>query len=139
MKFLKRILGICETRPPQDNECWRIDGNGIILDLNRSPELAKTGGAVRLEGRGLSERILIVHGTDDRFHAFRNRCTHMGRRIDSKPEANGLECCSISKSAYNYDGEATAGPAGESLTIFPVERQGDNLLISLKETDSAHS
>ncbi len=131
MKILKRIFGISETHPPEDGACWRMEQDAILLDLNRAPELKSTGGAVRLEGQGLPERVLVVHGPDGQFHALKNRCTHMGRRIDPKPEGDSLECCSVSKSTFHFGGEVISGPAGEPLKAFPVKREGDTLQISL--------
>jgi hypothetical protein len=81
MNILKAILGICETKPPVDGGCWNCSGGRIEIDPSRAPELSKPGGAIRLEGQGLSERVLVLHGTDGKFHAFQNRCQHMGRRI----------------------------------------------------------
>lgn len=132
MKILKRILGICETRPPEDNGCWRMEKDQILLDLNRAGELKNAGGALRLEGGTLPERVLVVHGADGRFHALKNRCTHMGRRIDPMPKGDALECCSVSKSTFTLNGDLTAGPAKGALTEFPVKREGDTLQISLK-------
>ncbi len=132
MKILKRILGICETRPPQDSGCWRMENDRILLDLNRARELKNPGGAIRLEGGELPERILIVHGADGRFHALKNRCTHMGRRIDPMPKGDALQCCSVSKSTFTVGGDLKNGPAKGALTEFPVKREGDTLEISFK-------
>lgn len=72
----KRLIGICETNPPQVPNCWMFSSNKIEIDLNRVPELSQAGGAVRLEGNGLPERVLVVHGDGKNFFAFNDRCTH---------------------------------------------------------------
>ena len=112
-----------------------MEQDAILLNLNRTPELKSAGGAVRLEGQGLPERVLVVHGTDGRFHAVKNRCSHMGRRIDPKPEGNALECCSVSKSTFEFGGKVLSGPAGEPLKAFPVIREGEILRIFLKPSE----
>ncbi len=120
IKILKRILGICET-PLADTESWRMSGSQILADLKKIPALSKPGNAVRLEGKGLSARILLVHGTDGNYHAFVNKCSHMGRRIDPMSGENSLCCCSVSKSAYTYDGKVISGPAKSPLRTLPVQ------------------
>jgi nitrite reductase/ring-hydroxylating ferredoxin subunit len=131
MKFVKRIFGICETPLPADGACWDYAGKTLRLRLDMAPELARPGGAVRLEGKGLPRRILVVHGKEGAFHAFGNHCTHMGRRIDALPGTDRLECCSVSKSTFTYDGKPVGGAARRPLDIFPAVVSGNELTIAL--------
>lgn len=131
MKLIKRILGICETRQPSDAESWRYENGRITARLSRLPELGRPGGAVRLEGGGLPRRVLLVHGTDGRFHAVANRCTHMGRRLDPLPGKDRIECCSVSKSTFTYEGGPVSGAAKTPLETFSVEVDGDALRIRI--------
>lgn len=132
MEILKRIFGICRTPMPQNQDAWQYADGVVTVDLNRMPELAAPGGAARLEGKGLPERVLLVHGNDGAYHAFRNRCTHMGRRIDPLPDTDRLRCCSVSRSTFDYAGEPLEGPAGNSITAFPVTAAEGRLTVSLR-------
>ncbi len=100
--IFQRIFGICATRQPLDEECWIVENGKIIVDLARAPELAGRNGALRLEKKNLRERVLVIQGEDGGYHAFRNRCTHMGRRLDPVPGVQQVQCCSISKSTFDY-------------------------------------
>lgn len=131
MKLLKRILGICETGQPSDEGAWTYADRQIRIRLDRMPELAHPGGAVRLEGGGLPRKILVVHGTDGRFHALANRCTHMGRRLDPLPGTDRIECCSVSRSTFSYTGEPVSGAAKDPVETFPTLTEGDGLTITL--------
>ena len=133
MKFLKRIFGICETRLPGDPQGWSLQNGTVRIDLLRVPELAAPGSAVRLEGRGLDPRLLVFRGDDGRYHAVANRCTHMGRRIDVIAGSNTIECCSVSKSTFTYDGQPVGGAAKRPVTNYPVSREGDTLTITLSQ------
>lgn len=133
MKVLKRIFGICETPLPAERHCWRHAGGAVRLDLDRTPELDRPGGAVRLEGGDLPLRILVVHGKEGGYHAFSNRCTHMGRRIDPLPGTDKIECCSVSKSTFTYTGKPVAGAAKKALRVLPVALSGRELTIRLDE------
>lgn len=132
MGFLARLFGICQTALPENNDAWIFSGKKIVVDLSKITEIAKPGSAVRLEGKGLSERILLLHGIDDQFYAYRNKCSHIGgRRIDPLDEPDRMQCCSVSKSTYNYAGHVVSGPAKEPLKTYPVEKKDNELIISI--------
>jgi len=131
MGLFKRIFGICETKAPSDGKCWKVAEGKVEIELARVPELQSKEGAIRLEGGGLPERVLVVHGTDGRFYAFRNNCTHFGRRIDPLPGQPQVRCCSLSKSTFDYRGERVSGPARRTLTTYKVEVENGVLIISL--------
>ena len=131
MKWLKRIFGISETPQPGPDAGWKVANQAIKIDLNQMPEIAHPGSAVRLEGKGLPVRILVVHGNDGNFHAFANRCTHMGRRIDILPGTDRIECCSVSKSTFDYGGQPLGGAARKPLRVFTVTLSDNELAIQL--------
>ena len=132
MKFLKRIFGICETHLPADPGAWSINGDSVSVDLSRMPELKTPGSGVRLEGNGLDPRLLVYHGDDGQYHAVVNRCTHMGRRLDVIAGSSRIQCCSVSKSTYTYEGKPVGGAAQKPLTLLPVTRENDTLTVTLK-------
>jgi len=131
MKWLKRIFGISETPAPVNDASWEFANQVIKIDLTQMPEIANPGSAVRLEGKGLPVRTLIVHGQDGDFHAFANRCTHMGRRIDILPGADRIECCSVSKSTFDYGGQPLGGAARKPLQVFSTALTGTELTVHL--------
>ncbi|MEE4112781.1 MAG: Rieske (2Fe-2S) protein, partial [Desulfobacteraceae bacterium] len=65
------------------------------------------------------------------FHAFANRCTHMGRRIDILPGTDRIECCSVSKSTFDYGGQPLGGAAKKPLRVFTVTLSDNELTIQL--------
>lgn len=131
MKWLKRIFGISATPPPGNAAGWEFANQTIKIDLNQMPELVSPGSAVRLEGKGLPVRTLVVHGQDGDFHAYANRCTHMGRRIDILPGTDRIECCSVSKSTFDYGGRPLGGAAKKPLRVFAVTLSNNELTIQL--------
>jgi nitrite reductase/ring-hydroxylating ferredoxin subunit len=132
MKLLKQILGICSTGTPEDADCWTNNGDHISVGLNRAREILRPGGAIRLEGKGLSQRILLFHGLDGCFYALKNTCSHIGgRRIDPTLEHNRLSCCSLSGSVYNYRGDVVSGPARKPLESYNVSVENGRLVIDL--------
>jgi len=132
MGILKRLLGICATQVPANPGCWSYAGGKLEVILDKAPELSQKGGAVRLEGPSLPKRVLVVHGQDGAFHAFPNRCTHIGhRRLDPLPGEDKIRCCSVGKSTFEYSGKLISGSAKESIEPLPLESDGSKLVISL--------
>ena len=132
MGILKRLLGICATRLPANSGCWTYADGKLEVILDKAPELSRKGGAVRLEGPSLPKRVLVVHGQDGAFHAFPNRCTHIGhRRIDPVPGEDKIRCCSVGKSTFEYSGKLISGSAKESLEPLALESDGSKLVISI--------
>ncbi|RLC32026.1 MAG: Rieske (2Fe-2S) protein [Deltaproteobacteria bacterium] len=137
IKFLnrnifQRIFGIPATPKFNHPDCWHFSDGKLTVDLKKVPELDKPGGAIRVEGRDLPRRILVVHGEDGNYHVFQNRCTHMGhRRLDPVPGTNTVQCCSVNKSTYDYAGTKIHGPAPKPITTYPVIVENDKLIASL--------
>ena len=132
MGLFKRIFGICETRPPANEGCWKHSKGEIEITLDMAPELSEPGSAVRLERRGLPDRILVIKGDDGNFRAFKNRCTHMGRRIDPVEGSSSLKCCSVSGSLYDNSGKKLLGPAKKPLTPYKVRQEENRLIVFLE-------
>jgi nitrite reductase/ring-hydroxylating ferredoxin subunit len=127
----QRLLGIPATGSPVETGCWSYKNSQVTIDLKRVPELSGPGGAIRLEGKNLPFRILVVHSEDGAYCAFRNHCKHMGRRLDPVPGTETVQCCSVGKSTYAYDGRLLNGPAKGPAETFPVQQSNGELIITL--------
>ena len=129
--FFDRLLGRPITDLPQIADSWSFSEGTLTLDLTKLPELEDLGGAVRIEGDILSDPILVVLGEDGNYYAFKNACTHAGRMIDPVAGTMTLECCSLSSSTFDYQGNVLSGPAESALTSYPLTVEGEELLITL--------
>jgi nitrite reductase/ring-hydroxylating ferredoxin subunit len=130
--FFQRIFGLPATPKPIDPQCWSFGDGKVVIDLNRARELDKPGGALRVESGGLPMRMLVVRGDDGAFYAFHNRCTHIGhRRLDPVPGTGTVQCCSVGKSTYTYDGKKVYGPPTGPIKTFKVEVEGERLIVFL--------
>lgn len=129
--FFSRLFGKCITQLPTNNECWTFTDGALAIDLSRAPELANLGSAIRIEDESLPERVLLVHGDDDVFRAYKNECVHGKRRIDPVPGAGTLQCCSVNKTTYDYSGTKLRGPVDGELTVYPVAVNEQQLTINL--------
>ena len=130
--IFQRLLGICATRLPADTGCWNFADGKITVDLSRAPELTMENGAIRLEEKGVPDRVLVFKGADGGFHAFRNMCAHAKRRLDPVPGAEHVQCCSVGKSLYDYEGKVISGMAGGDIRTYPVIEEADKLVITIQ-------
>lgn len=130
--FFQRIFGLPATPKPIDQQCWSFSDGKVQIDLNRARELDKSGGALRVESGGLPMRVLVVRGDDGVYYAFHNRCAHIGhRRLDPVPGTGTVQCCSVGKSTYTYDGKKVYGPSTGSIGTFKVKLDGERLIVFL--------
>ncbi len=116
--FFKRLFGKCLTKPPADPDCWTFQDGKIIVVIEKAPELTQQSGAVKLEGKSLPVKVLIICGDDGQYYAFHNKCAHGGRELDPVPEAGTVQCCSVGKSIFDYEGKVLAGSAKEGIETY---------------------
>lgn len=126
--LLQRILGISATKTVAQGS-WSPDGKNIRIDLGRIPEVSMPGTGVRIEGKDLPDRFLLIHGTDGEFHVFSNRCRHGGRRLD--PHGDGLRCCSVGKATYDLGGTILSGPAKKNLKKYSIRKEKNIIIIEV--------
>jgi nitrite reductase/ring-hydroxylating ferredoxin subunit len=128
--FFKALLGRCET-PLLDPELWRPGDGEVRLDIAAAVALAQPGGAVRLEGDGLADPILVLRDSQGKLRAFLNRCPHGGRRLDPYGGGDKVRCCSVGHSTFGLDGQKISGPAPGGVTPLPTRTEGGELVVSL--------
>jgi len=131
--FVQRLFGLCATKPPADPGCFRFEGDCLIVDLFRTPELGERSGAIRAEKKGRAARVLVIRGEDGRFHAFSNRCSHGGRRLDPVPGEEQVQCCSVGKSTFDYEGGLISGTAESGTHVYAVEERRGTLVVHLND------
>jgi nitrite reductase/ring-hydroxylating ferredoxin subunit len=130
--FFQRLLGIPVTGKPRIDSCWNYADGKLTISLSEAAELKTPGGAARFEGNDLPVRLLVVHGEDGEYRAYKNRCTHMGhRRLDPVPGTSTVQCCSVNKSTYDREGSKIFGPAPDPVTRYPVEKDQEKLIVSI--------
>lgn len=128
---LKRLFCISVTPKLTDPAGLASTPEALTIDLDRAPELESPGGALRIEGRGAPDRLIVVHGVDGRFYAFANHCACSGFRIDPVPGEPKMRCCTLGQSTFDYEGRSQSERLEHSLTTYPVTRDGSTLRVDL--------
>ena len=90
----------------------------------------------RLACRGRALEGFVVNH-DGEYHAYVNRCPHVGTPLDLWPndflsEDGRTVICSTHGALYEPStGYCTAGPcAGDSLARLPLQRDGDTIIVT---------
>lgn len=132
--FLQRMFGVSETKKPAAENCWDYEERKLVINLHEASELRNPGGAIRLEGKNLPIRVLVVHGENGEYRAYRNQCSHIGhRRLDPVPGTTTVQCCSLNKSTFDSSGNTIFGPAPHSIHCYPVEKDREQLIVFIPE------
>jgi nitrite reductase/ring-hydroxylating ferredoxin subunit len=133
-KVLDLYRGVPQTGLPQIAESWSYSDGVLSLNLASLPELGELGGAVRIEGEVLPDPILVVLGEDNNYYAFKNVCTHAGRKIDPVAGTMTLKCCTKVceiPSTFDYQGKVKSGLAEGPLTSYRLSVEDDQLIIHI--------
>jgi nitrite reductase/ring-hydroxylating ferredoxin subunit len=129
--IFQRIFGIPATKPPADVGSYVFKDDKLTIDLNRTPELSTPWGAIQLEDGDIPVKVLVLQDGEGDYRAFRNHCEHAGRKLDPVPGSETVQCCSIGKSVYDYDGEVLSGSSEKPITQYTVKVENGNLEIQL--------
>ncbi len=129
--IFQRIFGICATGLPRNRDSWTYSDGKLILELSRIEELKEIGSGIRIEGDKIHERFIVVHGNDGEYYAFLNRCSHGKRRLDPVPGSDTVQCCSVGKSVFSYDGKRLSGSAHDQIRTFSVIKEEDKLIVNV--------
>jgi Rieske Fe-S protein len=120
---------ISETRELEHGH-YQIDGNVVIISLDKVPELSQVGSSVNLADEILAYPIIIARVDKDKFIAASNQCTHKGKPL-AYNHKDGLFKCSGGRGRFNLDGTVVGGPPEKSLIIYATAFKGDSLEIDL--------
>jgi Rieske Fe-S protein len=101
--------------------------NGVVrLDPRSLPELAKTGGAVKVQPAGHPEPIYVLRADDASGRAVYNAvspiCTHQGCTVEAQ---GAVLVCPCHGSTYSRAGEVLRGPAIRSLRTYQAITAAD--------------
>lgn len=126
--FFDKLAGVTDVELLAA-DAWTFQDGTLAIHLNHT-SLQQTATAARVEDETLPARVLVIHAQDGGFYAYRNECTHGGRRVEPTDDGTTL-CTSFSGSRYERDGTVVGGPAPSPLTTYPAEHDGETLRVTL--------
>jgi nitrite reductase/ring-hydroxylating ferredoxin subunit len=128
------IGGISKT-PEIHSDAWKLDGDDLVIDLEKVESLIKTGGSGKLtvddRVNGNEKKIIIIHHKKGEYKAFADYCTHGRRELNYIHDKGQLECSSFGKSTFSLQGPVIKGPAEEPLETYNLLHAGNKIKIEL--------
>jgi len=106
----KMITGVGDT-PAIPAGAYMVQDNKVQVALDKTPELAKVGGSVKIEDENLPTPIIIARTGDREYAAVSMKCTHGDRDLEYVHSDKKFRCVSFGHSEFNEDGELLKGPA----------------------------
>ena len=102
--------------------------NSIRICLDKVPELALVGGAVKIVDANLNDSLIVVRESEDGYVAASIKCTHRGVEVEYRADDKCLKCASLGGSRFKTNGEKISGFAKGPLKTYPSFCE-DNILV----------
>jgi Rieske Fe-S protein len=102
----------------------------LAFSLTKVKKLGEVDGWAILKIKG--RHILFVRDTEKTIRALDSVCTHKQCTVEYKPDQKKI-VCPCHGSQYSLDGRVSLPPAERSLQSFPVELDGDKVIITIED------
>jgi nitrite reductase/ring-hydroxylating ferredoxin subunit len=125
----------CCILPAPPVDAVKIEPGLVTVDLARTPELGRTGGAVKIVDEKRNLRILVARPAKDRFVALDEKCTHGGGALTYVHRHQHLYCTCWGHSKFALDGSVIRWPNAQTprpLRAHRVEQRDGRLLVRVE-------
>jgi len=122
----------CCTVPDAPAGAFRIEPGLLTIDLGRSPELNRTGSAIKVVEASRKLQIIVARCAKNQFVALDQRCTHGGGALTYVHPHKHLYCTCWGHSKFALDGSVIRWPNKQTprpVRAYRVERAGNLLKI----------
>ena len=113
---------------------FNTEGNSLVIDLARIPELNKIGGSVQLSVKHSDSeteiKLIIFYPEGSVYKAFANVCTHRGKELEYVHHKDLLQCAS-GHSEFDLTGRVLEGNASKPLSSYLTNLDGNTLFVYL--------
>ena len=125
----------CCTLPEPPAGTIRVTLGFVVIDLDRTPELRKVGGALKIVDSDRKLQILVARPARDRFVALDQKCTHGGGALTYVHRHQHLYCTCWGHSKFALDGSVLRWPNKQTprpLRAYSVERLANLLHVRVE-------
>jgi nitrite reductase/ring-hydroxylating ferredoxin subunit len=114
---------------------FRIQPGLVTIDLDRTPVLHRTSGAVKIVDAARKLQIVVARSAKEQFVALDQKCTHGGGALTYVHKHKHLYCTCWGHAKFALDGSVLRWPNQQTprpLRAHPVERKGNLLEIHVE-------
>jgi nitrite reductase (NADH) small subunit len=101
-----------------------------LVSICSVAELPPEGGLCAFQAEG---REICVANDGGRYAALDNVCPHRGGPLAEGTQENGRVLCPWHAWAFSLENGSAEHDAAQTVEVFPVEIQGDRVLIAIDE------
>jgi nitrite reductase/ring-hydroxylating ferredoxin subunit len=113
----------------------RIESGLVTIDLARTPELARAGGAVKIVDSARKLQIVVARPGKSDFVALDQKCTHGGGSLTYVHRHKHLYCTCWGHAIFALDGSVIRWPNTQKprpLRTHTAERRGNLLAVRVE-------
>jgi len=103
---------------PEGAYSFEVETGRVNVDLVKVPQLAASGGSVKIRDSALPEPLIIARTGERTYVVATIECPHRGVEVEYQPEKGEFECASLGSSQFATDGSRLGGPAKQPLRVF---------------------
>ena len=125
----------CCTLPEAPSEAVRLAPGLVTIDLARTPQLKRTGDALKIVDATHKLQLLVARPGRNEFVALDQKCTHGGGPLTYVHRHKHLYCTCWGHAKFALDGSVLRWPNSQPprpLRAHAVERRGSLLLIHIE-------
>ena len=108
----------CCLTPEIEADCLTLKNDSLIIDLEKTATLKKSGQAVYVDYPEKDVKMIVVREKRNRYYVLSRQCSHGNQALSYLPERKLLQCNSYNHSAFNLDGSVWKGPAPVAIRSF---------------------
>lgn len=115
---LAGLAPLCCSTPELAPESLRFEGEVVVIDLERAPELRRVGAAAAIVHSARGINILVACTERHRYAALDRTCTHGGAQCAYNHARRTLQCTSLNHAEYRLDGTLLHGRTHGNLRAY---------------------
>jgi nitrite reductase/ring-hydroxylating ferredoxin subunit len=125
----------CCSVPEAPQDGVRLQPGLVTIDLDRTPVLHRTSGAVKVVDAARKLQIIVARSAKEQFVALDQKCTHGGGALTYVHKHKHLYCTCWGHAKFALDGSVIRWPNQQTprpLRAHRVERKGSLLEIHVE-------
>lgn len=104
--------------PAIASEAYAVEDRRLRIDLDKVPDLAAVGGAVKIIDSKLPASLIVARTAENAYAAVSLLCPHRGVEVEYRHAQRHFRCASLGHSTFATDGTLKKGFAHHGLTPY---------------------
>lgn len=125
-------IPLCCGTPRLSAESLKYEGDRLLVDLEKAPELRRAGLAAAIVDAERKLNLIVARTGKNDFVVLDRACTHGGAPCTYSHKRRTLQCTSLNHAEYDLRGTLLHGRTHGDLRAYETRRAGALLEIALR-------